>query len=720
MPSALPNHDESNPESSALLAERPHRPGVNAWRIGRRVTYVVVFALIVLVAFTEGLELRQWVFESTVPFRFFGDVRRGFKFGSRAEKEGYIDLYDRVLAETAESYNEFDYAPLRLLAMKSWAGATLAKHPDATEWRPDYEFNAPSLRFNTGMEIVAAIGAFFLTRLWVIRRRRPPPFMGHGLLHDPLSRWIARVVFRRADPQPVTLHTPLPAPMPAWRWVKAKILRRPDPLLPVVSFRHWLGAPGQRFEGCTLGLIAALLLWFNPAMLLSAHGWQTWDMWIVPFYLWAVLAACLNWWFAAGMIIGTGALFKGQQWIVALIFILWPLFGLRPWAALRWIIGVFFAIACVTIIWMVTYPAEYQVTHVSRNEFLASLRPTDAPLLNMVAVWWIGVAVVAVALVSMRHLLPRLRWWWWIGPTALALGRLLWQWLAVAPEGWTTWGIVAILCILTLAWILPLRHQGYILATTYATAALLCIPLFRASTGWFRIGWAYGSHHWEYMIMGLTSNIPGILAKRFGWQNTPTRTGQPSDLMTTAYTFEPNSVLWLWPSEAWEIKWKTVFAAIYGLTLVLCAWGASRHERRNDPRFLVAMVAPWVLMFTILGQIHERYLLFAAGCAVVMVAVNWGMVLLHWFMTAVTFLMTFHVMLIANRWWQRGRTPEAYAQIVEAESAAKWFRWIEATHPDLGWAVALCACVFLYMAIAVRPARTPSMPSLPVSGNALR
>ncbi len=676
-------------------------PEINYWRIGRRVAYLLVFALIVCLSLNEGLQLRRWVFESTAPFRFRGDISRGFKFGSRAATEGYVDLYDRVLAETTDRYNEFDYAPLRLLAMRTWASLTLAKYPDAELWQPEYEFNEPTLRFNTGMEIVAALGAFFLTRLWVVRRHRPPDHLARTL-HDPLWRWLARVIFRRVDPQPITLHTPLPRPIPAWRWVKAVVLRRPDPMLPVGSFRHWMGAPGQRFDGWTAGLTAALLLWFNPAMLLSAHGWQTWDMWIVPFYLWAVLAACLNWWFAAGMIIGTGALFKGQQWIVALIFILWPLFGLRPWAALRWVMGAAFAVACVAVLWMATFPAEYEVTRVGR-EFVASLRPADAPVLNVQAVWWISVAVVGVALVSLRHFFPRLRWWWWIAPSLVALGLLLWQWLTIAPDGWTAWGIAAILGFLALAWILPLRHQGYILATTYATAAFLCIPIFRASTGWFRIGWAYGSHHWEWMIMGLTSNVPGILVKRFGWLNEP-QANRASDLLATAFTIKPGT-LWLGPAEPWDITWKTLFATIYGLTLVLCAWGASRHERRNDPRFLVAMVAPWVMMFTILGQIHERYLLFAAACAVVMVAVNWGMVMLHFFMTVVTFIMTFHVMLISNRWWYRGQGPEQYTAIVESETVRQWYKWIVGTHPDIGWAVALCAGVFLYLAISVRPRR---------------
>ena len=80
------------------------------------------------------------------------------------------------------------------------------------------------------------------------------------------------------------------------------------------------------FTGWLRGLIAVLLLWYSPAMLISTRGWPIWDQWVVPFYLLAILFASLDWWFVSGVALGIGVLFKGQQTFVAAVFLLWPLF----------------------------------------------------------------------------------------------------------------------------------------------------------------------------------------------------------------------------------------------------------------------------------------------------------------------------------------------------------------------------------------------------------
>jgi hypothetical protein len=51
----------------------------------------------------------------------------------------------------------------------------------------------------------------------------------------------------------------------------------------------------------------------------------------------------------------------------------------------------------------------------------------------------------------------------------------------------------------------------------------------------------------------------------------------------------------------------------YGTTLLLCGLAASRHARRQDPRFLIAVTAPWVLMFALLPGMHQRYLVWGSG-----------------------------------------------------------------------------------------------------------
>jgi hypothetical protein len=73
----------------------------------------------------------------------------------------------------------------------------------------------------------------------------------------------------------------------------------------------WFNSPDP-FRGWFAGAIAGLLFWFNPAIVLSAHGWPTWDMWVIPFFVWALYLACIDWWFVSGLVIAAAAMFKGQ------------------------------------------------------------------------------------------------------------------------------------------------------------------------------------------------------------------------------------------------------------------------------------------------------------------------------------------------------------------------------------------------------------------------
>ena len=74
-------------------------------------------------------------------------------------------------------------------------------------------------------------------------------------------------------------------------------------------------------------------------MILDAHGWPQWDVWILPFYLFAALAALKNRWFVCGCLLATGAMFKGQLLFVAPFFVLWPLWQKRWNRALRVLAG---------------------------------------------------------------------------------------------------------------------------------------------------------------------------------------------------------------------------------------------------------------------------------------------------------------------------------------------------------------------------------------------
>ena len=281
------------PEVSITVAE-PNPIGVNPSRrfqtrspwplivAARLLIFGILIAIFVL-ATSWGLRLRGWAWDQTESIHYFPDINNGLFWGSQAiqpadNPRGFLNVYD-VIGRTAPPGDDnlpsygLDYAPLRLLLMSRWVrwvekvDPAVVQHAEREhygeppgDWTAPYATFAPLLRFNNAMEMVACIGLFFLSRHWVIRGDKR---------------------FGSA--------------CPAGMW----------------------GAIIRPFRGCFAGIIAMLLFWFAPAIILSTHGWPTWDEWIIPFFVWAIYLACIDWWFLAGLVIATGAMFKGQQFFVA-------------------------------------------------------------------------------------------------------------------------------------------------------------------------------------------------------------------------------------------------------------------------------------------------------------------------------------------------------------------------------------------------------------------
>jgi hypothetical protein len=609
---------------------------------------LTLFALlaIVVVAFVVGVQLRRWAFNYTQPIRFWPDITRGFRFGARAIDEGYFNVYDNVARQRPDGNYELDYAPLRLLVMRQWAVQARKTFPGATEWNADpqttYAFNRPVLRFNTGVEVMTAIGVFLLTWWWVRRPRR-------------LSWWAS--------------------------------------LMPAVMWRP---------------LLAALVIWFSPAQILSAQCWTTWDCWIVPFYVWAVLLACLDWWFAAGLVIGVGAMLKGQQFFVAPLFILWPLLQGRLGAPARWLCGVAMAFTLIASPWLLADLRRY----LSGGSSFGALCVSPP-------IRWIGGAVAACALFALPELYRRLRsiygknqgrrrlptplhegrWPWrvdWatrgarLACAACALALLVWPWWRAQAVNYRPWALLAATGVVAAGWLLPLRKLPFLAAAVLSAAIVSCVVLFPGSSlNWFYISFGYGTRHWETMTMGLTSNLPAILRDHYRWY----------DLHTVACTIPPHA-LWLWPAQPLPVSLKYLLFSIYIVTLVLCALGTAMHHRRGDARFLVAITAPWLLFFTLLGQIHERYLLYAAGVGATLIAVNCGLLLIDLFMAVLTWAMTIHVML--NVGMGMASPPDAGVTVMSPQTRGMLLRIVSGQHPDIGWAVMLCAAIFLYLSLMPR------------------
>src|SRR5438094_7801018 len=280
-------------------------------KFGRR----VFAALLVVALFLGGVQLRRWIGESTRHVRYQHDIVNAFYWGSETLKEarrlspnasaansftefcrGYFALYDRVKDRAYEKDYGLDYPPLRLLVMAIWAKEVRNQFPGVDDGHP--KLVNPLLKINLLCELLSAVAIFFLVRLCVQRCSRTT---------------------------------------------------RPS-LLPGLPLR-------DRASIC--GLAAASVAWLEPSMILDAHGWPQWDVWILPFYLFAALAALKNRWFRCGCLLAAGAMFKGQLLFVAPFFVFWPLWQKRCTRALRMLAGFTTMTALMVSPWVLRTPAAW-------------------------------------------------------------------------------------------------------------------------------------------------------------------------------------------------------------------------------------------------------------------------------------------------------------------------------------------------------------------------
>src|SRR5205814_4526803 len=83
--------------------------------------------------------------------------------------------------------------------------------------------------------------------------------------------------------------------------------------------------------------------------------------------------------------------------------------------------------------------------------------------------------------------------------------------------------------------------------------------------------------------------------------------------------------------------------------LALCARGLGRHLRDHDARALIAIAAPWLLMFALLGQMHERYLMWGAVVSAVALGVSIRVSIVHFIISAASTALIAHVMLVDKK-----------------------------------------------------------------------
>ena len=615
--------DEGNPGEAAPPARG---------RMGRVVGVTIVIAA-ALFGIWIGLPieggLRQWVFEQTRPIRFREDTQRGFMWGRRAVDEGYLSLYDTMAKQRAADELWLDYAPLRLGVMRVWAGINETRFPGVKKYENTFAFARPVLWFNTAIELAGCLGILLLVRHWVIRRAITPAVEDLGATRN-------------------------------WRW---RFVRRP--VVQTVRASHWT-------DGVIPGVIAAMLMWFNPASLISAYGWPTWDVWVVPFFIWAVYLACTDRWLAAGAVMAAGALFKGQLLIVAGLFVVWPMCAGAP-GRLLLLAGamiVLMAVRAMTAGWISTAAHAAGLAVVAAMAVLVCLGADWRALLRF-ACGFVAVLGVIVSPWMLRDAATG-------GVRSLAVAFVI---VAIA-------GTAALLVLgvrrkrlsRPMAITLGLGSIGVIL--------LACMPVLGASSAWLACGWLYGTEHFDRLIVGLPNNLPALLNKRFGFDNT-------RDVRYVVFTL-PDHAFWGLPLRGAAVTLKELLKAIFVMTMVPCFIAAAWHARRNDPRFLVAITTPWLLFFCLPLQIHERYLLFAAGAATCLVAVSAGMTLMGLLLSVLSCAMTLTVLLNPSR-----RTYYAYENptSVFVTHGDAMRENLYRLHPDTAWLLLLAAAMFLYMAI---------------------
>jgi len=782
-------------QSRAIAVGKPQR---RWWRWVWRSAVILAVAAGAVGVVCQGIELRRQVFEQTKSVRFSADITRGYERGCRAATEGYFNLYENYVAEQWQQGNEqyeMDYDPLRLAVMTCWAKASAKGFPDAfktqtwIEGKGSFELSTPVMNFNTGSELVACAAAFGIVVIWSRREYRRP--------REPLRGSLAGLIARRV-------------PVKWGQWMRQRLagcmppsIRRTDPTPAAPFFAGWLR-----------GVIAMLLLWYSPAMLISARGWPIWDQWVMPFYLLAILFASLDWWFVSGVALGVGAMFKGQQTFVAAVFILWPLFvgspriirtcllpavgglalrsflgaGLKDhfWSAtseislyvavigiiatavvalftgrigqaISWVIGFVFAAMLVVSPWLVRdgplrikYWADHGMTmQTQRNLYgdFAASHPFFLPYesgtrywatIHWPALYWVIEAVgVAMGILLLVMLWRGLKYLLSPSPCTqgegggegslcnfkfeisnpklpspqpspgvpgegvkgdgmvaitlamiFALGSLAWLAYQSPPtvpgELPGTLAVIGLgITISVLAVCLPMRHYVLVIAVAAAAALALCIPFFDPSLAWYELGYRFPTWHWQQVAVGAACNLPAILRASWGMYS----------LTYIAWIIPPHT-FGSWPGAAYPVTLKELMVSLYAALLPLTAAGMALQARRNSRRFLVALVTPWLLMYCLPTQIHERYLLFAAGAAAVCIGYRLGPALLGVFLSLVCAANILTVLIATRQSHSRPKNPW-----LDFHDWRVLDRVIAPIQPYISWAVLLCALMFLYMSL---------------------
>jgi hypothetical protein len=481
-------------------------------------------------------------------------------------------------------------------------------------------------------------------------------------------------------------------------------------------------------RGWAAGLIAAILIWFDPGVLVDSHIWPQWDVWTLPPFLLAALLGTLDWWFVAGLVLGVGVMFKGQTLVTAPILLLWPLLMMRWGAVLRIVIGFVLSAGLVLSPWLVlgNQPPDWTV----------------GPMR------WIGGVMVAAAISACLSIYrrPALRiagslwnelsqqWHGRTDPTELArplpeisifdlivfCASLLTGIIIITLLVLRRWpsdlhafvdglpsgvaGTLLLLGILLPPWFIRRRALGVWVAAILAATLWMTPYMYQGDWSWKTVGFEYGARKFTRMALGAggNGNLPLILQERFGWDvHDPALTFHLPDLADPLHLAKRSAD---GTFDGWVhtigldgtpvvLDIRQFLMGVFGVIMVLAAAGTAIQTRRNDPRFLAALVGLWTLMPNILCQMAGRYQIWGGAVSALIIAVAPELTLLHVIVSVLAAGMVAGQLL----GYDASRSPQIHELITRFQ-------------PDDGWIMIAIGAFFLL--IALTPAKRPAKEEL--------
>ncbi len=480
-----------------------------------------------------------------------------------------------------------------------------------------------------------------------------------------------------------------------WQWVGLGLLF-------LVTCGAMRALPAEH-RGWAAGLMAAIFIWFDPALIVDGHVWPQWDGWVLPPFLAAALLASLDGWLLAGVALGIGAMFKGQVLLGSPVLLVWPLVSLRwgaagrlvvgfalaaglivsPWIVLNdappswgspplvWIAGVAVATGLAVALSLYRRPARQVVADVwakrtappwvpgvarrawERRPAASSngvnLDPAPEPPLAASRVEAVGVwgrvrttldprsrkrpqtqgrttSPLAVGLFAAAV----------VATTVVAAALVLARWPATATLPRSA-GVAAVVALLVVPWVVRRKSLVTWSAIVAAAAVWAASGLFPSSWGWMRVGFEYGTHKFDHLSIsrGETGNNLGtLLADQYGWNtHDPMLTLHLPDVAGRLYAGRAAAPRWLHAASLdgvpLTLDVRQTMLVLYAALVLACGAAAAMQARRRDPRFLAAVIAPWMLMPNLLAQMMNRYQIWGAVLTSMLIGLSPGLGLLH-------------------------------------------------------------------------------------------